>query len=177
MQNDIFFIILIIIALIFFFLRSVLIIVNIYGVSMLPTLIQGDRVLAIRYFPFGWLRRRQIIITRLPDADLLRSIMGAESYTVMQTRQPLHIKRIVGLPGDKIITSLTELREEMRPILASYYGDDGQRVWQVPPSSVFVRGDAPGLDSAIYGPVPSDHIIGVVIFVFKRSLAEKTTKS
>jgi signal peptidase I len=160
------------VGLIALIIRSSFYVVNVTGVSMVPTFTHGDRILVLRWFPSRWMRYGQIVVTRLPASDLLREVVGDEQYRIMCTRETLQIKRVVGLSGDSLVTKLSDLPPEIHPMLKHYHDADGRRVWLLSPGSVFVQGDAPGLDSAVYGSVPADHIVGLVLFKFKHQCAE-----
>jgi signal peptidase I len=81
----------------------------------------------------------------------------------------LLIKRVVGLPGERVTMSdgrvyidgvaLTE------PYLSQSTFGNG-RTWLVPPLTVFVMGDNRGAsrDSRVFGPISLDQIVGRAIF-------------
>lgn len=136
----------------FLILRTQTLIVVVDGESMSPALRDGDRVLMLRRVL--WLRRRrgQIVVVR-PS--------GAESG--VDDDETRFIKRLVGLPGDRLTTRLEELNEWLREDHARHYDRDGKRTWDVPSDHIFVRGDAPGSDSRAWGPIPSSAVEGVVL--------------
>lgn len=132
-----------------------MIVITIHGQSMLPTFAPGDRVLALRYWPYSWLRNNQIIILDYP--------------TGVHRQQPssLFIKRLTGLPGETVITHLADLPDAWQE-----YDTAGQRVWHIPPHHYFVRADGIGVDSLIWGPLPLASLVGVVV----ARLPRKTTQ-
>lgn len=138
-------------------LRRVLCIVRVEGPSMMPTLSSGDRLLVLRLWPARWLRKRQIIVTGFPPFD------AYHNRHAKSARGALFIKRIVGLPGDALITSLADLPDPLRPGAQVAHDERGQRTWHVPPNHYFVRGDSLGYDSAIAGPVPFSFLRGIVL--------------
>jgi signal peptidase I len=135
------------------FIRATLLVIVVEGTSMSPTFEPGERVLALRYWPRRWLRRGQIAIV----APFLNRPADFE--------QDLYIKRIAGLPGDTLVTTLDELEEALRPAFAAFHDADGRRAWPIPPGHCFVRGDHPlsAVDSRAWGPLPFAALRGVVI--------------
>lgn len=146
--------------------RLLLFIVEVQGQSMTPTLLPGDRVLALRFWPGRRLRRGQIVVTHYLDTRPMRQPddLSEQKY----------IKRVTGLPGDTITVSgnvpfpppqLPAINEPPKP-----------RTWRVPPGHYFVQGDSWGLDSRIVGPLPFRALRGVVIMKLKRRV-EHTNQS
>lgn len=128
----------------------VLVVVTVVGSSMVPALRRSDRVLALRFWPRSWIRRRQIV--------LVRGYGGAYGY------KGLSIKRVIGLVGDRVVTHLDEVPARYRAQCRSEYDAEGRRVWIVPQGSVFLRADCPGgADSALWGPVPASQLAGRVV--------------
>lgn len=127
------------------------VVVTVQGQSMLPTLDECDRVLVWRFWPARWLRRGQIVIIEHLGQRL-------EGY-------PSFIKRITGLPGDKIITSIYDLSDHVKPSQLAEYDSQGQRIWYIPPGHLFVQGDnrLGSVDSLSWGPVPFQQVGGVVL--------------
>jgi signal peptidase I len=127
-------------------LRRFLVVVHVDGSSMAPALEDGQRVLALRSVPRRLLRRGQV------------ALVAPGGVT-----SPLFLKRIRGLPGDRLETSLDELHPAVRAGHHHFYDRQGRRVWRVPPRHVFVQGDGSGSDSRAWGPVPVSAVRGVVI--------------
>ena len=81
------------------------------------------------------------------------------------------IKRVVGLPGERLTISGGRVYINGLPLDESYLAQltagEG-RSWQVPPLHVFVLGDNRGnsKDSRYFGPVPVGTIIGHAVFRF-----------
>lgn len=143
------------------------------SVSMANTLLPGQRVLVDRLvYHYRSVHRGDIIVFRWP---------GHENET------PL-IKRVVGLPGDRLSLRNGELFVNGRPLPEAYVkrqqgapeqtlpAFDGGPVdawslatpYTVPPSHYFVMGDnrTESNDSRYWGTVPRDHIIGRAFFVY-----------
>ena len=131
--------------------------------SMVPTLEAGDRVLANKFIHlFSEPERGDIIIFE-----------GPEGFESPEGEEEDLIKRVVGLPGDKITVVRGSLyvngELQREPYLnheqpdqipvgpLSVYGP----IW-VPEGHVFVMGDnrAYSADSRIFGPVPEKYIVG-----------------
>ncbi|RDI69253.1 S26 family signal peptidase [Nocardia pseudobrasiliensis] len=117
--------------------RRILVLVNVTGVSMEPTLRDGDRILVRRHGPTG-LRRGRVVVLPAPEA----------------ARGPLwqcpgwHVKRVVALPGD--------------PLPAEVPATDDSGL--VPRDSVVVFGDNPfGGDSRNWGPYGTDGFVGTLV--------------
>jgi signal peptidase I len=127
-------------------LRAVLL-VTVRGESMAPALHEGDRVLAVKFWP---LRRGAIVAVRVPPAP------GEEPW--------LWVKRAVALGGQTARVPRAHLHPDADPAFSGGRVDGDDIVWDVPPGHVFVRGDAAhSADSATWGPIPRSAIAGVVV--------------
>jgi signal peptidase I len=151
-------------GLVFYFLmRTFLYIVIIKGASMYPTFMSGDRVLVLRYWPARWLKRGQILIG-FPLSEL-----AGQGINIVE--RVFIIKRVIGLPGDTLVTSILDLPDFERPLWLDQHNDDGQRVWHIPPQHVFVKGDSVGTDSLTWGPLPFSNVAGIVLLKLPRKAA------
>jgi len=127
--------------------------VSVVGVSMYPTLNNGDRVVISRFSAkTGMYERGDLIVF---DADNYKEDM---------------VKRIIASGGDKIeiIDGKVYINdEEINEDYSIGYTDGDVRI-TVPEDSVFVMGDnrADSVDSRIFGPIDKDDIYGKVIFRF-----------
>lgn len=127
----------------------------VYGQSMEPSLRADQRLMVekISYRVHGP-RRGDIVVLQDPTGGPI----------------PL-IKRVVGLPGERITLSHGRVYVD-GVILDEPYLDQGTageaRTWTVPPMQVFVLGDNRGnsKDSRYFGPVALDAIIGHAFFRF-----------
>jgi signal peptidase I len=120
--------------------------------SMEPTLCPGDRVLVDLWGPD---------IGDLGRGDLVALRPGRSEVPV--------VKRVVGLPGDEVAIRdallyvndrrIDEPYVDHKAIDALFYGPV-----VVPADRILVLGDAraASIDSRVYGPVPSDRLIGTV---------------
>lgn len=134
-----------------------LVVVRVENQSMLPTLKPGDKVLVLRNWPTRWLRKGDVVLVWPWHSHMSpRTLFGVETP---------FIKRLVGMPGDNLITSLDELDgyNRARELLA--HNEHGERYWHIPPGHCFVRGDnrPGGFDSLSWGPVSFDCILGRVL--------------
>jgi signal peptidase I len=146
---------------VFTLVRSFLMLVTVENRSMSPALEDGDRVLAVRHWPARLLRHGHIVLVQpwgKPPASMGRAEGG------------LFVKRIVGLPGETLVTSITELDTAHRVRALAMHNSQGQRAWHIPPGHVFVRGDQPlgGFDSLSWGPLPVQSVLGVVVKTLPR---------
>jgi signal peptidase I len=138
--------------------------VNVVGLSMYPALNDGDQVLALRYWPTRWLRKGQIVVLQFELT---------EWFSLMNFKLPdntLCIKRLLGLPGDDMTIPSQEI---LQPPCRSYHqmlDDQGQRTWHIPLGHCFVKGDSPGFDSTIVGPIPFHTIQGVVLTILTKKI-------
>jgi signal peptidase I len=134
-------------------------IVTVENDSMSPALEHGDRVLVWRLWSAKWLRKGQIVIV-WPGSDAPPP--GTELDHIPS------IKRVIGLPRDRLVTYITELPEHLRQY--QLYDKEGKRTWYIPPERFFVRSDQPigGHDSLTWGPIPFHNLLGIVILKLPR---------
>lgn len=173
------------------FLRFSFTITTVHGDSMFPALKEGDRLLSRNVLPTAWLRRGQIVIADLSHIESQIEMPPAESpYTAIEAwdepvaideeeifagldepeavmDEPVHhkvVKRIIGLPGDTVVISLTSLSTDMQFFLQSLCDADGNLVWTVPSDHCFLRGDGLfSLDSLLLGCIPLSAISGIML--------------
>jgi signal peptidase I len=128
--------------------------VRVDGVSMLPTLQNGEFVLVNKFaYRTGTPSRGDIIVfrsTTTTDLDL--------------------IKRIMGVPGDmisihngQVIINGQTLSEPYIDAIPNYSGD-----WQVPDGYLFVLGDNrnDSSDSHLWGFLPEKNVIGKALVIY-----------
>ncbi len=156
-------------------------VVTVEGFSMAPYLMDGDRVLAVRYCPLKMIKRGTIVVF--------------EAWSELtHNDHSFLIKRVIGLPRDVLVTGRTKLGH-LESILDDRYfhyfltrfsvdtsvpfitnstqaWQDEAVIWEggtqetiVPERSLFVKGDwlMGSLDSITNGPVPFEKIKGVLI--------------
>lgn len=138
-------------------MRIALVIVRVEGLSMLPTLAPGDRILALRCWLPIQFRRGQIVVVR-PNQN-------SRIYPISSN---LVLKRIVGMPRDRLFISDALSRGVVR-INSAYSGKlNNGRVLQIPKGYYFVCGDnaSYSADSRIWGSISSDNILAIAILKF-----------
>ena len=123
-------------------------VITVDGISMLPSLADGDRVLMVRRRPAG-VRAGEIVVVRRPEPgtgwpDALRP---PRSLSAVQW----YVKRVVALPGDPVPPGLAEAcAQDLGPT--------------VPPACLLVLGDNPRSDdSKQWGYFPTGAVLGVVV--------------
>lgn len=129
------------------------------GRSMLPLLSEGDRVLVdpLRY-RLTSPRRGDIVLARLPPPSDL-----------YQPSPPLQLKRLVGLPGERIAVAWDcllvngEPLDLGRPVVGSSPGE-----WLLGPDEYFLLSEnlAVGTDSRHTGPVRRSDLLGRAWLVY-----------
>jgi signal peptidase I len=140
------------------------------GNSMYPTLKEGEHLIVIRYWPKRWLRKGQVVIAEnLPTTSGVFTKFAGITFSELENvsgnpfifTQPI-IKRLIGLPEEIVEISGTQpiLKTRSLPPLNHM----GNHTWQIPKNHCFLKGDSPGLDSCVWGPIPLTHIRGVVAF-------------
>ncbi len=126
---------------------------RVYGQSMEPNLHTDQRLVIEKIgYRFHGPRRGDVIVIHDPSG-------GPE----------LLIKRVIGLPGERITVTDGRVFVDGVPLDEPYLAQDtlgSGRSWVVPPLSVFVMGDnrSASRDSRIFGPVLLDQIVGHALF-------------
>jgi signal peptidase I len=128
--------------------------------SMEPTIHVNDRIVIDKIsYHFSEPHRGDIVMFSPPDILL---------------QQSMHddlIKRVIGLPGDKVEVKDGRVYVNDRPLRETYIMAPPEYRWGpdvVPPNSYLVLGDNrnDSYDSHFWGFVPRDHILGRAIFRF-----------
>ncbi|MFQ6098918.1 MAG: signal peptidase I [Armatimonadota bacterium] len=121
------------------------------GSSMLPTFHPGDRLIIEKVTPrLGVLERGDVVVLRPPDAE------------------DLVVKRVIGLPGEKLHALGGRVYVDGQPT-AEEYTITNSRYWfppiEIPEGEVFVLGDNRLFsdDSTMWGPRPISAVVGKVI--------------
>ena len=133
--------------------------VKVEGTSMMPTLTDQERIFINKFtyhFGLGSIERGDMVVFWFPLAE-------DKSY----------IKRIIGLPGDRVYIDAGKVFVNGEELTESYVPEDYRdRVsWEehrVPPGEYFVLGDhrSSSSDSRSWGFVQRDAIYGKAVFVY-----------
>jgi signal peptidase I len=126
---------------------------RVYGQSMEPNLHTDQRLVIEKLsYHFHGPRRGDVVVIHDPGGS-----------------PELLIKRIVGLPGERVTVADGRVYIDGKPLNEPYLTQPtqgGGQSWVVPPLSVFVMGDNRGAsrDSRIFGPVLLSKIVGHAVF-------------
>lgn len=153
--------------------------------SMKPTLIEGDRIFVERFSRFYSEPKRGDIVVFYPPMEYLPEdpIAIFERLTGFFCKDIAYIKRVIGMPGDKIIIKSNEDGKYSvfindKPLNEKYILDEydylpcNSRMYcgpmVVPEDSYFMMGDNRGnsQDSRFWGFLPKKRVIGRAVLLF-----------
>ncbi len=128
--------------------------IRVDGFSMAPTLQSHQYVLVNRLaYKLGSPQTGDVIVFHYP-----------------RDPQQEYIKRVIGLPGDRVQIANGEVRVNGQLIDEPYIASPPmyQTEWNIPADSLFVLGDNRNnsSDSHNWGPVPIDYVVGKAILVY-----------
>jgi signal peptidase I len=133
--------------------------VKVEGTSMMPGLTDQERIFINKFtyrFGLGSIARGDTVVFQFPK-DLEKS----------------YIKRVIGLPGDRVRIDRGQVYVNGRPLLEDYveadYRDDfSMQEMVVGPDEFFVLGDHrnSSSDSRVWGTVPRKDIYGKAVFCY-----------
>lgn len=147
------------------------------GASMSPNLSDGERLLVNRsvYAHFDANRWLNMLpgVDRAGE-DVVYPFHSPERGEIVVFHPPVgrgepYIKRVIGLPGDRIEFAAGQVFVNERPLVESYIegavtfcGDGPYCRLVVPPGTVYVLGDnrRNSSDSRVFGPVSTDAVVG-----------------
>lgn len=180
--------------------------VGVDGVSMMPTLRHRERVIVPKYetwlhrFGIGEFHRGDILVFKPPAAAAEKSFLGLWKY------RPFLIKRLIGLPGDRVRVEggVVYVNDHAlsNDYTASYWQQQGcwdtssplanhaqsslanivpdAKEFTVPPNEYFVMGDnrtATGSeDSRLFGAIPRSDIAGRAALVVWPIMRQENAK-
>ncbi|GAB4400772.1 MAG: signal peptidase I [Anaerolineales bacterium] len=128
--------------------------IRVESISMEPTLVQGQFLYVNKLaYRFAEPQIGEVIVFKYPPDP---------------TQQ--YIKRIIGLPGDKVFISGGKVYVNDVPLVEPYIKAPPNYTgnWEVPAEALFVLGDNRNrsMDSHVWGMVPLDDVIGKAEFVY-----------
>jgi signal peptidase I len=135
--------------------------VKVEGTSMMPAFKNQERIFINKFtyrFGLGSIRRGDAVVFWYP-------MDPTKSY----------IKRVIGIPGDRIRIASGQVYVNDRPLVEDYVTDRDNGSWPpsardqaVPPDRYFVLGDNRGSssDSRAWGFVPRENIYGKAVFAY-----------
>jgi signal peptidase I len=138
----------------YFLIDSVLGRVRVENISMQPSLKPGEFILVNKMeYRLGEFKRGDVIVFHFPKNP-------EEDY----------IKRIIGLPGDKVTIQNGQVIVNNSILEETYISSPPvyQGTWEVPLDSIFVLGDNrnQSSDSHSWGFVPKDYVIGKALVIY-----------
>ena len=128
--------------------------IRVDGASMQPTLETGEFVIVNKLaYMLGKVQIGDVIVFHFP-----------------RDPEQEYIKRVIGLPGDKVTVQDGIVSVNGQPLNEDYIAAPPAyaSTWEVPPDSLFVLGDNRNnsSDSHNWGPVPLDYVVGKAVFVY-----------
>lgn len=133
--------------------------VKVEGTSMMPALVDQERIFINKFFyrfGLGKIERGDVVVFHFPEDP-------SKSY----------IKRVIGLPGDRVEVTRGTVLINGRPLVEDYLPEqyrDRQSAApvEVPPDQYYVMGDhrSSSNDSRNWGTLPRNYIYGKAVFVY-----------
>jgi signal peptidase I len=128
--------------------------IRVDGSSMEPTLNSGEYVVVNKLaYKFGPPKVKDVVVFHFP-----------------RDPQQEYIKRIIGLPGDRVNVSNGKVYVNGIRLQEDYITSPPQYedTWVIPEDSIFVLGDNRNnsSDSHNWGPVPMDYVVGKAVLIY-----------
>ncbi len=129
-------------------LMQFVLIAKIDGHSMDPTLSDGQHVITARHF------------TKLEKDDII-----AFNFVMDDGTEEFHVKRIVGMPGDKVTIDGKQVFVNDELVIPDGEVDYGKASYRLSDTQYFVVGDNYDVsyDSRLHGPIEEADILGEVV--------------
>jgi signal peptidase I len=139
-------------------LRKFFIVVKVRGASMVPTFYDGDIVLVARCF-FAKLIRKDDIVVLYPNWTNRPPKSWPGMYNELQ------IKRVTGLPGDKVEKFMGTSKENRDYMLVNKSVSNVAVSFAIEKGYIFVCGDNEhySIDSRKFGPLSKKNVFGIVV--------------
>lgn len=153
--------------------------------SMRPTLVEGDRIFVERFTRFYATPKRGDIMVFYPPMEKLKNnpLAVFERLTGFFCKDVAYIKRVIGMPGDKIVIKPNSdgryaVFVNGKMLSEDYILDDYDYIpcsekmycgpMTVPKGKFFMMGDNRGnsQDSRFWGFLPQDRFVGKAVFLF-----------
>lgn len=153
--------------------------------SMHPTLVEGDRVFVERFTRFYETPKRGDIMVFYPPSEELQTDFGSvfKRLTGFACKDIAYIKRVIGLPGDKLeVRQLKNNTYQLiingKPLKEPYIQSSSDYIpcsanmycgpFVIPQGEYFMMGDNRGnsQDSRFWGFLPKERFIGKATFLF-----------
>lgn len=139
-----------------FLIRKRVMLVTVSGDSMYPTFWEGDRLLVLKYRSSHRYQIGQIVVAHPP-------------YPPGEWRKKLYVKRLVGLPGDKVVVSPENLNNQIHVTEANSIDAMGNHIWRLSDTHCFIQGDSYwSEDCRAWGPIPVQLLVGTVCLKLPR---------
>jgi signal peptidase I len=140
--------------------------------SMLPTLQIDDRLIVEKVsYLFGSPNRGDIVVFMPPDKANQICPTPSSADPTKKPQKEAFIKRVVGLPGEKVQVKEGRVYINDRPLREGYIEEEPRYNWgpqNIPDNSYLVLGDNRNnsCDSHFWGVVPRSNIIGRAVVRF-----------
>ncbi len=124
------------------------VIAQIDGTSMEPTLHDGDHVITARHF------------TSIDYNDII-----GFNFTLDDGSEEYHVKRVVGMPGDTVVVDGVQVLVNGEVVIEDGVASYPKQSYELDDNQYFVVGDnyQVSYDSRLHGPISGDEILGEIV--------------